>query len=204
MNRVVAYVDGFNLYFGLKEGYGRRYHWLDLQKLVADLLQPDQQLRAVQYFTARIRDDPEGGSRQSTYLDALANHSPLVRITEGRFIQRPRGCRSCGARWVVYEEKETDVNIAIAMIKDAAQDVYDTAILVSGDTDLRPVVATVKQLRPDKRIVVAFPPRRHSKALMRAADAFITIGHGTIHNAQLPHSVVTRGGITLSRPVYWS
>jgi uncharacterized LabA/DUF88 family protein len=37
----------------------------------------------------------------------------------------------------VYEEKETDVNIAIAMIKDAAQDVYDTAILVSGDTDLR-------------------------------------------------------------------
>ncbi len=27
MNRVVAYVDGFNLYFGLKEGYGRWYHW---------------------------------------------------------------------------------------------------------------------------------------------------------------------------------
>jgi hypothetical protein len=85
MNRVVAYVDGFNLYFGLKEGYGRRYHRLDLQRLVTDLLRPDQQLRAVQYFTARIRDDPEGGSRQSTYLDALANHSPLVRITEGRF-----------------------------------------------------------------------------------------------------------------------
>jgi uncharacterized LabA/DUF88 family protein len=57
----------------------------------------------------------------------------------------------------VYEEKETDVNIAISMIKDAAQDVYDTAILVSGDTDLRPVVATVKQLRPNKRIVVAVP-----------------------------------------------
>ena len=97
MNPVVAYVDGFNLYFGLKEGYGRRYHWLDLQRLVADLLQPDQQLHAVQYFTARIRDDPEGGSGQSTYLDALANHSPLVRITEGRFQERPRGCRSCGA-----------------------------------------------------------------------------------------------------------
>jgi uncharacterized LabA/DUF88 family protein len=204
MNRVVADVDGFNLYFGLKEAHGRRYHWLDLQRLVADLLQPDQQLRAVQYFTARIRDDPEGGSRQSTYLDALANHSPLVHITEGRFKERPRGCRSCGARWVVYEEKETDVNIAIAMIKDAAQDIYDTAILVSGDTDLRPVVATVKQLRPDKRIVVAFPPRRHSKALMRAADAFITIGHGRIHNAQLPPEIITKGGVALTRPAHWS
>jgi len=39
---------------------------------------------------------------------------------------------------------------------------------------------------------------------MRAADAFITIGHGRIHNAQLPHEVVTKGGITLSRPEYWS
>ena len=26
MTRVVAYVDGFNLYLGLKAGYGRRYH----------------------------------------------------------------------------------------------------------------------------------------------------------------------------------
>jgi hypothetical protein len=34
MTRVVAYVDGFNLYHGLKAGYGRRYHWLDLQALV--------------------------------------------------------------------------------------------------------------------------------------------------------------------------
>jgi len=39
MNQVVAYVDGFNLYFGLKEGYGRRYHWLDLQALIANLQQ---------------------------------------------------------------------------------------------------------------------------------------------------------------------
>ena len=62
MNRVVAYVDGFNLYFGLKEGYGRRYHWLDLQRLVADLLRPDQELREVQYFTARVRDEPEARS----------------------------------------------------------------------------------------------------------------------------------------------
>ena len=42
MNRVVAYVDGFNLYFGLKAVYGRRYHWLDLQALVRSLLRPGQ------------------------------------------------------------------------------------------------------------------------------------------------------------------
>ena len=30
-NRVVAYVDGFNLYFGLKSDRGRKHLWLDLQ-----------------------------------------------------------------------------------------------------------------------------------------------------------------------------
>ena len=42
MTRLVAYVDGFNLYHGLKAVYGRRYHWLDLQALVRSLLRPGQ------------------------------------------------------------------------------------------------------------------------------------------------------------------
>ena len=66
---------------------------------------------------------------------------------------------------MVYEEKETDVNIAIAMLTDAVRDLYDTALLVSADSDLRPVVAAVKRLRTGKRIVAAFPPRRRSKGL---------------------------------------
>lgn len=34
MATVIAYVDGFNLYHGLHDKYGRRYLWLDLQHLV--------------------------------------------------------------------------------------------------------------------------------------------------------------------------
>jgi hypothetical protein len=76
MTRVVAYIDGFNLYFGLKAGYGRRYHWLDLQVLVTSLLQPGQELRAVLYFTARVKNDADAALRQSTYLDALSLFHP--------------------------------------------------------------------------------------------------------------------------------
>ncbi len=65
MDRVVAYIDGFNLYFGLKAGHGRKYLWLDLEALAESLLRPGQELREVKYFTARLRDDPEGGRRQS-------------------------------------------------------------------------------------------------------------------------------------------
>lgn len=49
MVRVAVYVDGFNLYFGLRERYGRKYLWLDLQVLAASLLRPGQSLERVRY-----------------------------------------------------------------------------------------------------------------------------------------------------------
>jgi uncharacterized LabA/DUF88 family protein len=204
MNRVVAYVDGFNLYFGLKAGYGRRYHWLDLQALVTSLLQPGQELREVRYFTARVKNDPDAALRQSTYLDALSAHCQRVYRVEGRFQEKPRVCNSCGASWTGYEEKETDVNIATALIEDAVEDRYDTAILVSGDSDLRPAVAAVKRLRPGKGVIAAFPPGRHSRVLVRAVDAYIPISHAKVRNAQLPGMIFTKGGVRLTRPAYWS
>ena len=105
---------------------------------------------------------------------------------------------------MVYEEKETDVNIAIAMLTDAVLDIYDTALLVSADSDLRPVVAAVKHLRTGKRIIAAFPPRRRSRDLAQAVDGYISVDHATVRNSQLPPEIVTRGGVKLSRPAYWS
>ena len=203
MNRVIAYIDGFNLYFGLKADHGRKYLWLDLQALVESLLVTGQELQGVRYFTARVRDDPDGVRRQSVYLDALATHCEKVIRVEGRFQEKNRSCGSCGARWIGYEEKETDVNISAALIEDAVLDFYDTALLISGDTDLRPAVASVKRLRPRKLIFVGFPPRRYSARLAQAVDAYTRIGHDKVRNAQLPPKIVTKGGITLERPEHW-
>jgi uncharacterized LabA/DUF88 family protein len=131
-----------------------------------------------------------------------AAHCPKVRRLEGRFQERPKTCRYCGARWISYEEKETDVNIAVALVEDAAQDAFDKAILITGDGDLRPAVAVAKRLRPDKRIIAAFPPFRHSVSLIAAVDAYVRIGSDKIRNSQLPPRVVTATGVTLERPAY--
>jgi uncharacterized LabA/DUF88 family protein len=202
-NRVVAYVDGFNLYFGLRAGHGREYLWLDLQTLAESLLQPGQQLQEVKYFTARVRDDPDAENRQSTYLDALACGCQKVRRIEGRFQEKSRNCRNCGAVWISYEEKKTDVNIAVALVEDAIRDAYDTALIISADSDLIPAVAAVRRLQPAKLIVVAFPPRRNSVELAHAVNAYTRIGRDKIRNAQLPPKIVTRDGVVLRRPVYW-
>ncbi|HZD74073.1 MAG TPA: NYN domain-containing protein [Actinomycetota bacterium] len=204
MARVAVYVDGFNLYFGLKAKHGRRFLWLDLQALAESLLRPRQTLERVTYFTARVRKDPDAARRQSDYLDALACHSPLVTIVDGRFQERQRRCWQCGSEWLVHEEKETDVNIAVALVEDAVLDRYDTALLISADSDLCPAIGAIRRLRPEKRIVGAFPPKRESGDLRRAVDGLVFIGDDKIRRSQLPPVVVTPSGIALRRPKHWA
>lgn len=71
VNEVALYIDGFNLYNGLKDKHGRKYLWLDLESVARRLLRPDQQLALVRYFTAPVRNDPPAQRRQATYLGAL-------------------------------------------------------------------------------------------------------------------------------------
>ena len=55
--RLIVYVDGFNLYHGLHDDSGHSLLWLDLVKL-AQRLRPHQQLIGVKYFTASVLNDP--------------------------------------------------------------------------------------------------------------------------------------------------
>jgi uncharacterized LabA/DUF88 family protein len=204
MTRVAVFVDGFNLYFGLHEKYQRKYLWLDLQAMATKLLRPGQALEQVSYFTARVRGNAESEQRQSDYIDALCAHSPLVQVIDGRFQDKDRRCRDCGATWTVYEEKETDVNIAVALLENAVRDTYDTALLVSADSDLCPAVRATKRQFPTKRIIAAFPPRRRSMELKRVTDGQVVIGADKIRTSQLPDQVATPGGVVIHRPKHWS
>ena len=96
MGTVIAYVDGFNLYHGLHQAYGRRYLWLDLQHLV-QRLRPHDQILAVRYFTAEVKDDPDGLARQRTYLAALRANSPAVEMVLGRYQTKRMTCSQCGS-----------------------------------------------------------------------------------------------------------
>jgi uncharacterized LabA/DUF88 family protein len=202
LTQVRAYVDGFNLYHGLRQD-GRRHLWLDLEALATSLLKPGQHLDRVRYFTARVRNDPPGEQRQADYLDALLAHSSGLEVIEGRFQQKTRSCGRCRREWVTYEEKETDVSIAVALVEDGVLDHFDTALVISADSDLCPAIRSLKRLRPAKKVIAAFPPNRRSDDLRRAADAAFTIGAAKIRQSQLPPSVPSPAGIMLVRPSYW-
>ena len=205
MTRVCVYVDGFNLYFGLKSKGWRRHYWLDLATLSTALLKSEQQLETVHYFTSRIRTtgkNQQDMQRQTCYLEALETLPGLV-THFGRYLEKPRTCLYCGARWMGYEEKMTDVNIAVQMLNDAFADRFDVAILISGDSDRTTPLQTLRQQFPTKRLIVAFPPGRKSTDLSNAAHGFFTIGEAHLRQSQLPAQVMRKDGFVLQRPSSW-
>jgi hypothetical protein len=106
---VIAYIDGYNLYHGLKDKFGGRYLWLDPVKLVSRI-RPRDTLLEVGYFTAKIRNDAHAESRQQSHLGAMsATGGSCLKITFGRYQEKSLTCRRCGSQWTTYEEKETDV-----------------------------------------------------------------------------------------------
>src|SRR6266699_2111190 len=129
--RVITYIDGYNLYFGLREKIHvkdpqgnepnlrwRRYLWLDVVKLSESLLRPDQVLLRTKYFTARIRGKPQSEQRQSLFLEAISI-LPNIRLYYGTFQPDPKRCGKCGAIAFHPQEKKTDVNIATQILNDA-------------------------------------------------------------------------------------
>jgi uncharacterized LabA/DUF88 family protein len=203
MKRVITYIDGMNLYHGLKDRHGRRHHWLDVERLSRSMLRSWQQLVGVNYFTARVRNQPASELRQETYLSALDACCGVLRVIEGRFQERVIQCRACGNIRTTYEEKETDVNIATTLVSDAVMDRFDTALIISADSDLAPAVVTARRLAPGKRFVVVFPPRRRSDVLRAICDGALVVGADKIRAAQLPDRIVLPSGVVLERPAYW-
>ena len=205
MSRVTVYVDGFNLYFGLRSKSWRKYYWLDLVALATSLLKPGQTLQAVHYFTSRIRANGRNVvdmQRQTAYLEALST-LPILKTHFGHYLEKPRQCRSCGAKWMDYEEKMTDVNIAVQLLADAFDDRFDTALLISGDSDLTTPVRKLRDQFPQKRLIVVFPPDRQSFDLRNAAHATFTVGEAKLRQAQLPAQVQRADGFILQRPAHW-
>ncbi|MCL4740722.1 MAG: NYN domain-containing protein [Phycisphaerales bacterium] len=200
--RVIAYVDGFNLYFGLKSQRLERAYWLDIPGLLARFLGPGQRLIETKYFTSRISGPPDKAKRQTTYLEALAT-LPGVTMFFGHYQADARRCRKCGETWHENREKTTDVQIAVELLKDAMSDRLDVSYIVSADSDLVPPIRAFRELWPAKRIVAIFPPGRGSVQVDAAVHAKRRIRSSAALACQMPDVVPGADGYPKRRPMDW-
>jgi uncharacterized LabA/DUF88 family protein len=215
---VAAYIDGFNLYFGMKHKYRRKYLWLDVVEMIRQV-RPNDQVVVVRYFSAIVKGEPAAAANQQTYIDAMkAHHGPtLLDVHVGRFKDRRikpcRVCRSeyecqCPRTYRSFEEKETDVGIGAMMVADAALQVGDVSLFVSADTDFVPAVRAVGLVAPTRPVYIALPPGNTGASSRLTAFPNVSsffINESTLRNAQLPAAVTDAAtGQTYTRPPKWS
>jgi hypothetical protein len=110
-NRVISFIDGFNLYHALHRLKRPDLKWLNLKALSQVFLKSKSEtLERVLYFSAYATHMSESVQmRQKIYLRAL--ELQRVELVLGHFKRKDRRCPDCFHKWVGHEEKETDVNL---------------------------------------------------------------------------------------------
>jgi len=211
MNRVAFLIDGFNLYHSvlrLMRDTGFCTKWLDLYSLCRSYLPlfgKDTRLVSLRYFSALpphlTSTQPDKVNRHQKYLSCLKDSGVTVEL--GRFKEKDIFCTKCRSVFLKHEEKETDVAIAVTLAELLFTDKCDTAVIVSGDTDLSPAVAKWQPLFPQKKILFAFPYARKNNELLKLAPGSFSMSRKQYIRHQFPNPVILRDGNKIYKPFAW-
>jgi uncharacterized LabA/DUF88 family protein len=214
MIRTTFLIDGFNLYHSVKTasrdlglgGSGTR--WLDLRSMCQSylyLIDATARLTEIYYFSALAKHlesrKPDVTLRHKTYIRCLEHSGVTVELH--RFKKSPTVCRKCNQTFSRREEKETDVAIAARLFEIFCLDKCDTAVLITGDTDIVPAVKTAQRVFPNKEIVFLMPYKRHNKELANLASKHFDISSHNYTKHQFADPYITKRGKSISKPSNW-
>jgi uncharacterized LabA/DUF88 family protein len=207
--RTWVYVDGFNLYYGAVKD--TPFKWLNIRRL-CELLLPNYAIDRIKYFTARVSgrpDDPDKPTRQQIYFRALKT-IPNLEIIYGSFLshevmmplaQPPAG----GSKFVKVirtEEKGSDVNLATHLVHDAFRAHFESAVLITNDSDLQEPVRIVQE-ELGHEVGILNPHRQTTSRVLAKRASFIKqIRPGALKSSQFPPLLRDRKG-EIRKPRIW-
>jgi uncharacterized LabA/DUF88 family protein len=201
MKKTVFFIDGFNLYHSIANPNYQKYKWLDLAALANHFTNKREKIIDIYFFTALAHWNEDKVKRHKIYIEALK--STGIKIIEGVFRKVDKKCRHCHQWYKTYEEKQTDVNIAVNLFKLAIYDRFDKAFIISGDSDLIPAIKAIKENFSQKEIVVVIPIHQKAYHLKTVCDSYIRIKEHHLEQYQFPDVITLKSGKILSRPILW-
>jgi len=155
-NRVAIFIDGSNLYHALRDNFGRVD--LNFAPFVNSLCGGRPLFRT--YYYNVLQDPtqrPEGHREQQEFLDTLRKTPYLeIRLGSTKLLQG------------VPVEKGIDIMLATDLLHFGWNDLYDVAVLVSGDGDFAYALQAVKNM--GKHVEVAYFESNISRNLLEVAD----------------------------------
>ncbi|MDD5416866.1 MAG: NYN domain-containing protein [Candidatus Aenigmarchaeota archaeon] len=140
-NRVMIFIDGSNFYHSCKDSFSIHHYNVDFIKLI-NLLVGNRMLVKVRYYNASLDRgmDAEKYWGQQKFFEYLRK-LPGFEVV----LCRMRKDRNKSGN-ISFAVKGDDINIASDMVGDAYENIYDTAILISGDGDFVPAIKRVQKI----------------------------------------------------------
>lgn len=218
MTRTIVYIDGFNLYYRALKGTPHK--WLDVAAMSSASLPSECLIEQVNYYTAHIsgRVDPLAPKRQHSYLRALESLQ-MVKVHYGNFLvaqkwaglvqppdfRPPVILNDSLPPQVAYiwktEEKGSDVNLGVHLVRDAFKGAFDLAAVVTNDTDLvEPIRIVTNELR--KPVTLLSPVNKPATSLVNVATSVRHIGP-YLGPCQLPARIQASNGKWILKPTEW-
>jgi hypothetical protein len=227
-----VYIDGYNLYYGRLRNTS--FKWLDLVALFEQLIKeqnPNASLAVIKYFTAPAL--ASFASHGKVSVEAQQSYHRALQVTNSGCFELVCGVhsfdkggtllptfvagqpydRNVRSRVWKLEEKKTDVNIALAMYRDAIKGQYDQVVICSNDSDAGPVL---QALREDFEpltigVVTPVPPPDPSKGKPRGDNTSLAkhahwvrrhLLDAELAQAQLPAQIATNKK-PIHKPAHW-
>jgi uncharacterized LabA/DUF88 family protein len=229
--RTSIYIDGYNLYYGRLRN--TQYKWLDVVALFSQItrsIEPRSQINFINFFTAPAlpkfsKHGAESMRAQNDYHRALeAKYPDKFKKVLGSHVYEKDGTKmplyidgnsfdkNNTVRVWRLVEKKTDVNLALAMYRDANRGIVDQVVLISNDTDTEPVISALIEDFPILKIGIIIPrsSKMIGKKVRPASSSLIRLAHWSrshinddeLMSAQLPHQVPTKKK-PAQKPIHW-
>ena len=212
---VTFIVDGFNLYHSIvqagKDLHGASVKWLNIEKLCQSYIHrfgKEARLKDIYYFSAlAVHLEAQNSNitkRHKDYIKCLENTGIIVELN--KFKKKTVSCKSQSCvpfTFKKYEEKGTDVAIAVKMLELLINDKTDTLVIITGDTDLAPAVKTAQSLFPQKKFVFAFPYKRENRELKNILTDSFTIDKQQYVNHQFTNPYILSTKQEIFKPTRW-
>lgn len=137
--RVAVFIDGSNFYFKLRTLVPTKMDMINYRcaDLLKSMLYDDEQISYIGYYVGVVRSDGKHKKNQKAQLMRQAQQRLFASLGKQR-TEVVRGYLM--ERDGKFFEKGVDVRLAVDIVTKAVEKQYDTAFVVSSDTDLIPAI----------------------------------------------------------------
>ena len=201
MDKVNFYIDGFNIYHAIDKMKDNKLKWINYKLLCQKLLKPNEIINQIFYFSAYATWKQSSFLKHRVFVRALKTEN--INIILGNFKNKTKYIPNINYNYKYHEEKESDVNIAIHLVRDACRKNCDTAIILSGDSDLVPAIKMAKLENNDLKIGVIIPPNVQADSLKKASDFSRKLSEFSLSDFLFPKNIILDNKNIISCPSDW-